>query len=407
VGGGELNQTTKVYFKINTVSYAHTFYVFPSKYTMLLGNEFLKLRKPLIDYHQQSIKFKDGTQIPIKTNISNSPDPAIALLNHIQIPGYEKPTLIKIAYLQIIPSSSYSKVALDVTGPLPDAAQVCILWDKRFLQDHNIHLPNMYYKPKRRYRVFMCNLGSKQRLNAGTTVGKIYLPPQEEVAEIHSLDFPPDESAKPLRPTKMKTDQIAQIKLAEDLTEPQFKGAMKLLTNYADVFAWCEDDIGHYRGPYPSCWSLFPMEKDVKPIQQKPYKSLFKERELIRELMDSLVRHGVASYALTEWTSPVVLVQKPDGGKRVCVDYRKINSLTKDIAIQLPSIDDLYEYMSRANYISCMDIYNRYWTFDVSEEDRMKTGVATADGTVVFNRLAQGAKNSPALFVQMLRFSII
>jgi hypothetical protein len=55
--------------------------------------------------------------------------------------------------------------------------------------------------------------------------------------------------------------------------------------------------------------------------------------------------------------SPILMAQKPGGGLRFCVDYRKLNSLTKKDRYPLPLIDEMLQRVSKAKIYTKLDIH--------------------------------------------------
>ena len=95
------------------------------------------------------------------------------------------------------------------------------------------------------------------------------------------------------------------------------------------------------------------------------------------------------------WSSPVVLVRKKDGSAHFCVNYRKVNNLTRKDAYPLPRIDD-------TTLFSTLDLLSGYWQVEVAEGDKEKTAFATRDGLFHFNVLPFGLCNGPATFQRLM-----
>ena len=52
-------------------------------------------------------------------------------------------------------------------------------------------------------------------------------------------------------------------------------------------------------------------------------------RKKLNELVENMLDEGVVKPSEIPWASPIVLVQKEDGGVRFRIDYRKLNQITK------------------------------------------------------------------------------
>ena len=58
----------------------------------------------------------------------------------------------------------------------------------------------------------------------------------------------------------------------------------------------------------------------------------------------------------SDWASQIVLVKKKDGLLRPCVDYRRLNAVSKVDAYPMPRVDELINNLGKAKYISTLDL---------------------------------------------------
>ena len=70
--------------------------------------------------------------------------------------------------------------------------------------------------------------------------------------------------------------------------------------------------------------------------------------------------------------SPVFMVQKKDGTHRFCIDYRKLNAVTKADTYPLPCIDDLLDQLGQCHYFSTSDLASGHWQIRMSPTSREK-----------------------------------
>ncbi|GFY68319.1 RNA-directed DNA polymerase homolog [Trichonephila inaurata madagascariensis] len=84
------------------------------------------------------------------------------------------------------------------------------------------------------------------------------------------------------------------------------------------------------------------------------------------------------------WSSPVVLVKKKYGEWCFCVDYRRLNKITKKNVYPLPRIDDALDSLAGTNIFNMMDLKSGYWQIEVDDKDREKTAFVRPDGLYEF-----------------------
>ena len=96
--------------------------------------------------------------------------------------------------------------------------------------------------------------------------------------------------------------------------------------------------------------------------------------------------------------SPWVLVTKKDGSTRLCVDYRRLDSLTTKDAYPFPCIDDSLRLLGNQQWFSTMDLASGYWQVAVSPEAKRTAAFATNEGLYQFRMMPIGFCNAPVKF---------
>ena len=102
---------------------------------------------------------------------------------------------------------------------------------------------------------------------------------------------------------------------------------------------------------------------------------------------------GIIQPSNSPWVSPIVLVKKKDGGLRICVDYRALNSLTKADRFPLPRIADLLDRLGRFRFFTTLDLAAGFWQVKVDKESREKTAFVTQRGLFEFHVMPFGTSN--------------
>ena len=132
-----------------------------------------------------------------------------------------------------------------------------------------------------------------------------------------------------------------------------------LLHEFADVLSVSDDDLGRT--------NIVKHQIDIgdaTPVRQPPRRLPFHQRETVQQHVDKMLRNGIIEPSKGPWSSPVVLVEKKDGTRRFCVDFRKVNDL--------PRIDDTLDTLGGAQWFSTLDLASSYWQVEVDSADREK-----------------------------------
>lgn len=90
------------------------------------------------------------------------------------------------------------------------------------------------------------------------------------------------------------------------------------------------------------------------------------------------------------WASPIVLVKKKNGSLRFCVNYWKLNKITRKDAYPFPRFDDTLDTLADARWFSTLDLISSYWQVEVAPADREKTAFCTPNGIFEFNVMPFG-----------------
>ena len=110
---------------------------------------------------------------------------------------------------------------------------------------------------------------------------------------------------------------------------------------------------------------------DYTPIRQRSYKTDFKSQEIIDETVEKLLKSGIIEPSNSEWSSPVILVKKKDGGHRMCVDYRKLNKVLKKDEWPLPRIQDILDTLGGSEYYSVLDLKSGFFQIKLAQDCRI------------------------------------
>lgn len=152
--------------------------------------------------------------------------------------------------------------------------------------------------------------------------------------------------------------------------------------------------------------SVLEHEIDVgksKPVKQRYYAiSPIKQEQLCGEI-DRMLKNDIIEESSSSWCSPVVAVAKPNGSVRLCLDLRKVNSLTIKDAYPLPLIDGLLGRLQETKFISKIDLKEAFWQIPLAVPSRPLTAF-TIQGRPLyqFKVMPFGACNAPQTMCRLM-----
>ena len=109
---------------------------------------------------------------------------------------------------------------------------------------------------------------------------------------------------------------------------------------------------------------------DETPFKIRPYRAAVDDQKAIDKTVSEWLSAGIVSRSRSPFSSSVVVVNRKDGEKRVCVDFRKLNAVTKAYVVRLPTIDEILSKLGGAKYISTFDLKSGF--FNVPLDKKIK-----------------------------------
>ncbi|KAK2917592.1 hypothetical protein Q8A73_004338 [Channa argus] len=141
---------------------------------------------------------------------------------------------------------------------------------------------------------------------------------------------------------------------------------------------------------------------DAPPIRLRPHRLPLVKRQAAQELIESMVANDIIEPSDSPWAAPMVMVRKKTGKWRPCVDYRRLNAVTKKDSYPLPRIDDALDYVAGSCWFSSLDLRSGYWQVELAPEARSKTAFTIGQGLWQFKVMPFGLCNAPATFERLM-----
>ena len=172
------------------------------------------------------------------------------------------------------------------------------------------------------------------------------------------------------------SQQTGQPKIGEQLSAIQQSDLQKLLDEFTDVL--------QFKPGRTTMVEHTINTRTARPVHLPPYRVPHAYREMVELELKEMLDSGIIEPSASQWSAPMVLVKKKDGTLRLCVDYRRLNSVSQIDAYPMPRVDEMLDRLGKAHFISTMDLTRGYWQVPVAVQDRHKTAFNSPFGFFQF-----------------------
>jgi len=204
------------------------------------------------------------------------------------------------------------------------------------------------------------------------------------VTELNPVE--PLEGAAPICDKRVQvTDESVVDEVMSTIPEDTRKKLRGILTKYSSVFSKAEWDLG---------WTDLVTHRidtgDHRPIRQQLRRYPPLHLQAIDEHLQGMLEQDVKEPASSPWASNIVLTKKKDGTLRCCIDYRRINVITRKDAYPLPKTDQCLDALSSSSWYSTFDLRSGFYQVNLAPEDRDKTAFVTRRGMFRYKTMPFG-----------------
>ena len=128
----------------------------------------------------------------------------------------------------------------------------------------------------------------------------------------------------------------------------------------------------------------------------------FGYQEELKSNLKTMLNEGIIEKSSSEWASPLVLVRKPSGDLRICVDYRRLNEVTAVTSYPLPNITETIDRLAGASYFTSIDMTSEYHQVEIAQEDKDKTAFILPYGLHQYCRMPFGLAGAQGTFQSVI-----
>ena len=100
--------------------------------------------------------------------------------------------------------------------------------------------------------------------------------------------------------------------------------------------------------------------------------------------LKKLLKAGVIQESHSSWSDPIVIVPKGDGGKRLCVDFRALNAITRTYVWPMPLVEEIFAKLGKAKFFITLNLRSCYHHIALDNDAIKKTASVTPLGKYAY-----------------------
>lgn len=184
------------------------------------------------------------------------------------------------------------------------------------------------------------------------------------------------------------------INTGSGLDHKQHGKLCRLVNRYADVF---REEPGK-----ANCYEHSIKLTDEQASVQRTYPIPIHYREEVDKEIQLMLKNGIIERASSQYINPMVVVTKPNGSIRLCLDARKLNSVMIPDYECARSVEELFKKCGGARYMTKLDLTSGFWEIPIRRSDRKYTAFLYKNRCFQFTRVPFGLCTSLAAMVRCL-----